>query len=113
METKVLEQDVVLEWTGKNRGIASSQSSVLTFEIQGVSERESLVNSQFQSIYSKYATDRTCMRLEDYSVPLWGDGHNLYPQEVEAMTGEHKLIPQLIQKQVDFLFGKGPRLFQE
>jgi len=113
MKKTVLEKDVKVEWTNNHRGIARSQSNVLTFEIQGVSERENILTREYQTIYSKFSTDRVCMRLEDYSVPLWGDGHNLYPQEVAAVTGEHKLIPQLIQKQVDFLFGKGPRLFTE
>jgi len=105
--------DIPVEFTGKTRGFAYNKQNVLTFEIQGTSEREDILTKQYQTIYSKYSTDRVCMRLEDYSIPLWGEGHNLYPQEVAAVTGEHKLIPQLIQKQVDFLFGKGPRLFQE
>lgn len=40
--------NVTVEFTGKNRGFASSNSSVMTFEIQGVSEREDIrfVNSR-------------------------------------------------------------------
>jgi len=110
---KIAEKDVKVEFTSANRGIASSQSNVLTFEIQGVSERENITTREFQTLYSKYSTDRVTMRLGDYTIPFWGEGHNLYPQEVAATVGEHKLIPQLIQKQVKFLFGKGPRLFQE
>jgi hypothetical protein len=113
MNTKIAEKDVKVEWTNAHRGIASSQSNVLTFEIQGVSERENITTREFQTLYSKYSTDRVTMRLGDYTIPFWGEGHNLYPQEVAAVVGEHKLIPKLIEKQVKFLFGKGPRLYQE
>ncbi|MCL1936772.1 MAG: hypothetical protein FWF52_00040 [Candidatus Azobacteroides sp.] len=52
------------------------------------------------------------MRLDDFTVPLWGEGHNLYPQHVFSTTSENKLLPELIQKQVKFLFGKSPRLYE-
>lgn len=53
------------------------------------------------------------MRVGNFTVPLWGEGHNLYPQEVFSVTSESKLLPEIINKQVKFLFGKGPRLYQE
>ena len=105
--------NVTVEFTGKNRGFASSNSSVMTFEIQGVSEREDIRFREFQSLYSKYATERNSMKLQEYTVPLWGEGHNLYPQEVYSVISENKLLPEVIEKQVRFIFGKGPRLYQE
>ena len=96
------------------RGFAAIPGTgVLTFEIQGISERDEIREKEFQSLYSKYITDQATMRLDDYTVPLWGDGHNLYPQQVFSTTSENKLLPEVIQKQVKFLFGKGPRLYQE
>ena len=53
------------------------------------------------------------MRIGDLTVPMWGDGHNLYPQEVFSITSENKILPEVINKQVKFLFGKGPRLYKE
>jgi len=86
---------------------------VLTFEIQGISEREELREKEFQSLYAKYITEQMTMRLDDFVVPLWGEGHNLYPQQIFSTTSENKLLPEVINKQVNFIFGKGPRLFQE
>lgn len=106
-------ENVTVEFTGKNRGFAASKSSVMTFEIQGVSEREDIRLNEFQTLYSKYATDRHTMKMEDYTVPMWGEGHNLYPQEVYSVISENKLLPEVIEKQVRFIFGKGPRLYQE
>jgi hypothetical protein len=98
----------------EGRGFAAIPTGgVLTFEIQGVSEREEIREKEFQNLYSKYLIDRMTMRLDDFTVPLWGEGHNLYPQQIFSTTSENKLLPEVIQKQVKFLFGKGPRLFQE
>jgi hypothetical protein len=86
---------------------------IMTFEIQGVSEREDIRHKEYEKIYSKYRTENMTMHVGDYVVPLWGEGHNLYPQEVFSTTSENKLLPEVIKKQVKFLFGKGPRLYKE
>jgi hypothetical protein len=96
------------------RGIAPIPSGgVLTFEIQGVSEHEELRHAEYEKIYARYVRENMTMQLGDYVVPLWGEGHNLYPQQVFSTTSENKLLPEVIQKQVKFLFGKGPRLYRE
>lgn len=96
------------------RGFATiPRGGVLTFEVQGVAERESILQREYQNIYSRYITENMTMRLDDFVVPLWGEGHNLYPQEVFSVTSENKLLPEVIKKQVKFLFGKGPRLYKE
>lgn len=96
------------------RGYADIPSGgVLTFEIQGIADRDSILQKEYQTIYSRYITDNMTMRIGDYLIPLWGDGHNLYPQEVYSVTSENKLLPEVIKKQVKFLFGKGPRLYRE
>lgn len=96
------------------RGFAAAgKGGVLTFEVLGLSEREELKAKEFQSLYARYLNENATMRLGNYRVPLWGDSHNLYPQEVFSVTAESKLLPEIIRKQVKFLFGKGPRLYQE
>jgi len=96
------------------RGYASiPKGGVLTFEIQGFSEREEIQHKEFQTLYSRYLTDNMTMRVGDFEVPIWGERHNLYPQEVFSVTSENKLLPEVIKKQVKFLFGKGPRLYKE
>jgi hypothetical protein len=86
---------------------------VITFEVRGLSERAELKSKEYESIYSRYITENMTMQLDDFIVPLWGESHNLYPQEVFSTTSENKLLPELIKKQVKFLFGKGPRLYRE
>jgi len=96
------------------RGIVTTpKGGVLTFEVLGLSEREELKAKEFQSLYARYIAENMTMRVGYFRVPLWGDAHNLYPQEVFSVTSENKLLPEIIKKQVKFLFGKGPRLYQE
>lgn len=95
------------------RGYAEMGGNVITFEVQGISEREELRNAEFRDIYSRYIDERQAIHIGDISVPMWGDGHNLYPQEIFAVISENKLLPEVIEKQSKFLYGKGPRLFKE
>lgn len=107
-----MNKEMKFEMNG-NRGFVATSSNVLTFEVQGIAEREEIIQSEYINLYSKYSADNISLRLEDYTVPMWGDRHNLYPQEVYSMTSENKLLPELIEKQVRFLFGKGPRIYRE
>jgi hypothetical protein len=97
-----------------NRGIAVKPNvGVVTFEIQGVADREDILFSETKSTYHRYVSDRMTLNLSGYSVPLWGEGHNLYPQEVYSEVSENKLLSGVIEKQRKSLFGKGPRLYKE
>jgi hypothetical protein len=86
---------------------------VLTFEIRGASERDAIRRKEYENLYAGYITDHLTMRLDGYTVPLWGEGHNLYPQQVFSLTSENRLLPEVIQKQVRFLSGKGPWLYRK
>jgi hypothetical protein len=98
----------------KGRGFAPiPQGGIMTFEVQGICEREDILHREYEKIYSKYRTENRTMHIGDFTVPLWGEEHNLYPQEVFITTSENKLLPEVIKKQVKFLFGKGPRLYKE
>jgi predicted amino acid-binding ACT domain protein len=106
-----MEQNIEIK---NGRGYAViPKSGVLTFEVQGISEREDIRQKEYQNLYSRHISDNMTMKVGDFTVPLWGEGHNLYPQEVFSVTSDNKLLPEVIKKQVKFLFGKGPRLYQE
>ncbi len=97
-----------------NRGIAvNPKVGVVTFEVQGVSAREDILFSETRTTYQKYVSDRMTVTLSGYHVPVWGEGHNLYPQETYSVVSENKLMSSLIEKQVKSIFGKGPRLYRE
>jgi hypothetical protein len=94
-------------------GFASSPAGILTFEIQGLEQREEIRANEYANIYNRFITDNYALQLGEYNIPFWGEGHNLYPQEVFATIRENKLLPEVIEKQIKFLFGKGPRLYRE
>lgn len=108
------DKDTKVEIFKGSRGYAAKKDvGVVTFEVQGLADREDILFSESRTVYSKYISSRATLNLSGYTVPLWGEGHNLYPQEVYATVSENKLLPEVIRKQVKFLFGKGPRLYRE
>lgn len=99
-----------------NHGIVIADSGVLTFEVQGVESRfdelENRAASKQESFYSRYMNEYSGIRIGDRIVPAWGD-NNLYPQSVFSLTSSNKLIPQMLEKQAEYMYGKGPYLFRE
>lgn len=49
-------------------------------------------------------------KIGPYNV-LYNGEYNLMPQEVKQMIGGNRLLPQLIEKQVKFLYGNGPMTY--
>ncbi len=104
------------ETTFLDYGIGYQQhkkGGVATFMIEGMEDSDSLRQNSFRKTYERLIQEKGTMQLQGYTVPLWGDGHNLYPQEVEMLIRENKLLPSILRKQEDFLFGKGPMLYRE
>lgn len=95
-----------------NTGYYSYSSGVITFDVQGVSMRKSIAEKEYRNLYARYLNENRTMQLQGYQIPVWGEGHNLYPQEVYNSVSDNKLLPEILQKQVEFLFGKGPCLYQ-
>lgn len=93
-------------------GYYSCDSGVVTFDIQGAAMRESIAEKEFRNLYARYLNENMTLQLQGFQVPVWGEGHNLYPQEVYNAISDNKLLPEILQKQVEFLFGKGPCLYQ-
>lgn len=94
-----------------NNGYYSCESGVVTFDVQGSAVRENIAGAEYRDIYARYMSENRTLQMGAYTVPVWGDGHNLYPQEVYETISNNKLLPEILQKQVEFLFGKGPCLY--
>ncbi|MDR2685070.1 MAG: hypothetical protein LBB53_06785 [Prevotellaceae bacterium] len=101
-----------IEFTSGNSGYYAVDCGVLTFEVEGVEFKEEWQNDEYRNLYSKYLNEYQTMTIEGYSVPMWGENHNLYPQEVRNVISNNKLLPSVLQKRIDFLFGKGPYLYK-
>ena len=110
---KNTEKEVTIEKIPGNRYIASTSEQMFTFEIEGVAQRNDILNEEYRSLYHRFANESTGIQMGNLLVPMWGEGHNLYPQEVFNVISENKLLPEILSKQVEFLFGKGPYLYTE
>ena len=89
------------------------RGGVGSFSILGLDDPEDERLGDWRRRYALYLTESVCMQVGEWQVPLWGQGHNLYPQEVDALIRENKLLPGLLRKQEDFLYGHGPYLYRE
>lgn len=94
-----------------NTGYYAYNSGVVTFDVQGATMRESIAEKEYRNLYARYLSENRTMQLQGYQIPVWGEGHNLYPQEIYNAISDNKLLPEILQKQVEFLFGKGPQLY--
>ena len=63
-------------------GFYTSNGNVVTFEVQGAISQEGMSNSEYHNLYARYLNENRTMQLQGFTVPIWGEGHNLYPQEV-------------------------------
>ncbi len=102
----------MIEWFG-HRGISVEGSNVVTFEVQGLEAREEIYQASGDNLYKKYMNEYSGIRMKDYLVAAWGDMSNIYPQALFSTVTENKLIPQILQKQVEYMFGKGIYLYSE
>jgi hypothetical protein len=93
-------------------GYYAGDSGLVTFEVKGAAATTlDDAAAEYQALYARFIGENMTMQMQGYTIPLWGDRHNLYPQEVHAAVSENKLLPEILQKQVEFLFGKGPFLY--
>lgn len=83
---------------------------VMTYSISGFSDMSR--ESEYAAMYRQYLYDNSTLALGDYIVASWGENHNLYPNEVYNVISENKILPEILSKQVEFLFGKGPYLYR-
>jgi hypothetical protein len=94
------------------RGFYDNGTAVFTFEVQGADERSEIASQERRSFYDRYAGENSTLRVGEYVVPIWGES-NLYPQDVADVISANKLLPELIEKQVRYLYGKGPYLYRQ
>lgn len=102
------------EFLGNGIGYTRAKNGgVAMFTIDGLSDDDAERIDSYKRLYHPYIGENICLSVGAYHVPIWGERHNLYPQEVDALIRENKLLPGILRKQEDFLYGHGPYLYQE
>lgn len=90
------------------------RGGVIAFSIEGMTDLDGDRVNSYRKAYDSLISEQNTMVVGDgIHIPLWGDRHNLYPLEVEMIIRDNKLLPSILRKQEDFLFGHGPILYTE
>lgn len=108
-----MNSNIISDISRGTEGYVATPQAIVTFEVEGIQSRDERLIEESRSLYSKFATESSCVNISGFYVPMWGEGDNLYPQEVSSMISENKILPSIIEKQIQFLFGKGPKLYKE
>lgn len=88
-------------------GFYTSNGNVVTFEVQGAISRDRMANNEYHNLYARYLNENRTMQLQGFTVPIWGEGHNLYPQEVYNTVSDNKLLPEITPKASRILIWSG------
>jgi len=79
---------------------------MLTFEIEG----GAIFNEEENGNIINH--DLICRNINNHWVPSWGFAND-YPDKVARLVRDNKLLPSVLKKQIDFLYGHGPILYKE
>ena len=83
-----------------NKGVASGLNQYFTFELCDKSSQSTLSRNNITSIVPNV------FQLGEFYIPAYGHD-NKEPNRVKSTIGKNRLLPELIEKQVRFLYGSG------
>lgn len=94
-----------------NRGFVSDGGEcVLTFETQSAATRAEI--DEDKAGYTYLTQFNNSLRINGYTVAAYGELNNL-PTQLKLLVQQNHLLPEILKKQVRFLYGQGPFLYQE
>lgn len=91
-------------------GTIDTSAGVVSYEILGSTGNTSL--NDFVSKMQSTFTYGKAFAYEGFTVAAFGDNNN-DPEEMRNLIKLNPLLPEVLQKQVRFMFGQGPWLFKE
>lgn len=93
------------------RGCVPYTGGILTFEIEGGLPVDDSLTLSHNRMLAEYQSDRTTLAINGKYVVPWG-ANNLYPQEVMMLISENKLLPEILEKQIEYLYGQGLMVYK-
>lgn len=96
-----------IERYGK-RGFAANNGNSLTFELLSASDKFTIDDEKEK--FSKLFRVGEYFTHGEYTVAAYGDDNNL-PVELREVIKKNHLLPEILKKQVRFLYGQGPFLY--
>lgn len=93
-----------------NRGFVTNEGQgVLTYELLNASNQAEI--SEERDEYGDYIGINNTVKIGPYSIASYGDQNNL-PTELKLLVRQNHLLPEILKKQVRFLYGQGPFLYK-
>jgi len=94
-----------------NRGYSSvNGETMFTYELLGAADKQNLIREK--AVQEAYAKFPDAFAHRGYTIASYGD-NNIFPSEVAEAVKGNPLIPQIINKQVNILYGQGFFLYTE
>lgn len=95
----------------ENRGIVyDNDKALFTFEVLSSTE-QAIIDADKANFQNSFVYGET-FQLEGYSVASYGSLNNL-PGELRFAIKSNHLLPEILKKQVRYLFGTGPYLYKK
>jgi len=91
-----------------NKAFAHTSVGCYTYEIS--SDPKGFDGMNVVPLYGNLRQRRP-FHVLDKEIVMYGDGNN-YPDQLRRILDENNLMPELIQKQTDLLWGQGPALYR-
>lgn len=103
-------KDIKIEHFGKNAGVVFSKNEpYLSYRIEGAEQIRKAAAPLAEILPQNY-DERYSIPMHSVNVVGWGK-RNKWPQDVQKMVSNNKLLPSVLRKRIDFLFGHGPILY--
>jgi len=93
-------------------GLVSDGETCLTFEVKQVDDGGFLGKYNLDRT-QLYLSENSTIKLGEFFVAPFGKQHNNLPLEMRETIANNPDLPELLEKQIRFLFGNGPKLYRE
>lgn len=103
-------QKIKIQEYGSKAGVVFIKDApYLTYRIEGAEAMEKAV-APLAEVIPQNNDERYSIPMHDVNVIGWGRT-NKWPQDVQNMVSNNKLLPSVLRKRIDFLYGHGPILY--
>jgi len=94
-----------------NYGTLQTDIGVISFELLDTALDQP--DAEFKRKIFIAQGDNYTIQLQDYRIAPYDRDNNNLPLEIRELIKNHHSLPEIIEKQIRFLYGKGPVLYRE
>lgn len=106
---KKTEKQIKIQGHGSMGVVFIKDKPYMTYRIEGADALEKTA-APLAEVLPQNDNEWHSIQMHDVNVIGWGK-HNKWPQSVQDMVSNNKLLPSVLRKRIDFLYGHGPILY--